>query len=166
MIQMFPVDSHDRMIGVLPFFHSFGFTGTLWFPMVAGFGALYVPNPMDAKAVGELVGEVRRHDADRHADVLHGVHPQVLAGGVRDAALRDRGGGEAARADRARRSRRSSGSTSSKATAAPSCRRSCPRTTRTAPEGQVGAQARHGRPSAAGRRRARSSIRTPARPRR
>jgi len=57
MIQMFPVDSHDRMIGVLPFFHSFGFTGTLWFPMVAGFGALYVPNPMDAKAVGQLAGK-------------------------------------------------------------------------------------------------------------
>ena len=64
---MFPVDSHDRMIGVLPFFHSFGFTGTLWFPMVAGFGALYIPNPMDAKAVGQL-GEVRRHDADRAVD--------------------------------------------------------------------------------------------------
>jgi acyl-[acyl-carrier-protein]-phospholipid O-acyltransferase/long-chain-fatty-acid--[acyl-carrier-protein] ligase len=57
MIQLFSVDSHDRIIGVLPFFHSFGFTGTLWFPMVAGFAALYVPNPMDAKAVGTLAGK-------------------------------------------------------------------------------------------------------------
>ena len=26
------------MLGVLPFFHSFGFTGTLWFPLIAGIG--------------------------------------------------------------------------------------------------------------------------------
>jgi acyl-[acyl-carrier-protein]-phospholipid O-acyltransferase / long-chain-fatty-acid--[acyl-carrier-protein] ligase len=57
MIQLFPVRTEDRIIGVLPFFHSFGFTGTLWFPMVAGFGALYVPNPMDARAVGLLAGK-------------------------------------------------------------------------------------------------------------
>ena len=54
MCQVFWVTPKDRMIGVLPFFHSFGFTGTLWFPLVSGFGTLFVPNPMDAKAVGEL----------------------------------------------------------------------------------------------------------------
>ena len=54
MGQVFWATPRDRMIGVLPFFHSFGFTGTLWFPLVLGFGALYVPNPLDAKAVGEL----------------------------------------------------------------------------------------------------------------
>ena len=27
--QVFGLDDHDRMLGVLPFFHSFGFTGTL-----------------------------------------------------------------------------------------------------------------------------------------
>ncbi len=54
MGQVFWVTPQDRMIGVLPFFHSFGFTGTLWFPLVLGFGTLYVPNPLDAKAVGHL----------------------------------------------------------------------------------------------------------------
>ena len=48
------------MVGVLPFFHSFGFTGTLWLPLVAGFGVVYHPNPMDAKTIGELAGEVSR----------------------------------------------------------------------------------------------------------
>ena len=33
------------MVGVLPFFHSFGFTGTLWFPMITGFGVAYHPEP-------------------------------------------------------------------------------------------------------------------------
>jgi len=36
--QIFPMDPSDCFIGVLPFFHSFGFTGTLWFPLVTGFG--------------------------------------------------------------------------------------------------------------------------------
>jgi acyl-[acyl-carrier-protein]-phospholipid O-acyltransferase/long-chain-fatty-acid--[acyl-carrier-protein] ligase len=40
---------------VLPFFHSFGFTVTIWFPMLAGCGVVYHPNPTDARAIGELV---------------------------------------------------------------------------------------------------------------
>ena len=52
--QVFWVTKDDRVMGVLPFFHSFGFMGTLWFPLVAGFGAVYHPNPLDAKAIGEL----------------------------------------------------------------------------------------------------------------
>jgi acyl-[acyl-carrier-protein]-phospholipid O-acyltransferase/long-chain-fatty-acid--[acyl-carrier-protein] ligase len=53
--QIFWVSKEDRILGVLPFFHSFGFMGTLWFPLVAGFGVAYHPNPIDAKAIGELV---------------------------------------------------------------------------------------------------------------
>lgn len=53
--QIFWVTREDRVMGVLPFFHSFGFTGTLWFPLIARFGAVYHPNPMDAKTVGEMV---------------------------------------------------------------------------------------------------------------
>jgi acyl-[acyl-carrier-protein]-phospholipid O-acyltransferase/long-chain-fatty-acid--[acyl-carrier-protein] ligase len=45
----------DRMMGVLPLFHSFGFTGTLWLPLLAGFGVVYHPNPTDAKTVGETI---------------------------------------------------------------------------------------------------------------
>lgn len=53
--QIFWVTQEDRILGVLPFFHSFGFMGTLWFPLIAGFGVAYHPNPIDAKAIGELV---------------------------------------------------------------------------------------------------------------
>ncbi|MFQ5579155.1 MAG: acyl-[ACP]--phospholipid O-acyltransferase [Nitrospiria bacterium] len=55
LAQLFWVTRKDKMMGVLPFFHSFGFTGTLWFPMIAGFGAVYHPSPMDAKMIGALV---------------------------------------------------------------------------------------------------------------
>lgn len=57
--QVFWVNPKDRVMGVLPFFHSFGFTGTLWFPLISGFGAVYHPNPTDAKTIGELVGKYK-----------------------------------------------------------------------------------------------------------
>jgi acyl-[acyl-carrier-protein]-phospholipid O-acyltransferase/long-chain-fatty-acid--[acyl-carrier-protein] ligase len=57
--QLFQLTPRDVMMGVLPFFHSFGFTGTLWLPMISGFGVAFHPNPMDAKTVGELAGRYR-----------------------------------------------------------------------------------------------------------
>lgn len=55
VLQIFALDDRDRIIGVLPFFHSFGFMATIWLPIIAGCGAAYHPNPTDAKAIGELV---------------------------------------------------------------------------------------------------------------
>ncbi|HMP83640.1 MAG TPA: MFS transporter, partial [Verrucomicrobiota bacterium] len=55
MEQVFGVTHRDRFLGVLPFFHSFGFTGTLCLPAVLGLGAVYHVNPLDAKTVGPLV---------------------------------------------------------------------------------------------------------------
>jgi acyl-[acyl-carrier-protein]-phospholipid O-acyltransferase/long-chain-fatty-acid--[acyl-carrier-protein] ligase len=57
--QLFWVTRKDRMMGVLPFFHSFGFTGTLWFPLLSGFGVAYHPNPLDAKTIGEMVAKYK-----------------------------------------------------------------------------------------------------------
>jgi acyl-[acyl-carrier-protein]-phospholipid O-acyltransferase/long-chain-fatty-acid--[acyl-carrier-protein] ligase len=51
---LFRLTSDDVVLGVLPFFHSFGYTVTLWLPMVVGFGAAYHPNPTDAKTIGEM----------------------------------------------------------------------------------------------------------------
>jgi acyl-[acyl-carrier-protein]-phospholipid O-acyltransferase/long-chain-fatty-acid--[acyl-carrier-protein] ligase len=53
--QLFWIGPNDRIAGVLPFFHSFGFTVTIWFPLIAGCGVVYHPNPTEAAAVGELV---------------------------------------------------------------------------------------------------------------
>jgi acyl-[acyl-carrier-protein]-phospholipid O-acyltransferase / long-chain-fatty-acid--[acyl-carrier-protein] ligase len=57
--QVFWITSEDRIAGVLPFFHSFGFAVTVWFPLITGCGVAYHPNPMDARAVGELVAKYR-----------------------------------------------------------------------------------------------------------
>jgi acyl-[acyl-carrier-protein]-phospholipid O-acyltransferase/long-chain-fatty-acid--[acyl-carrier-protein] ligase len=57
--QLFWVTREDRMMGVLPFFHSFGFTGTLWFPLLSGFGVAYHPNPLDSKTIGEMVAKYK-----------------------------------------------------------------------------------------------------------
>jgi len=55
--QIFNLSKHDCMLGALPFFHSFGYTYTLWFPMIQGFPAVYHPNPMDAKTIGEMAAK-------------------------------------------------------------------------------------------------------------
>ncbi|HEY0565787.1 MAG TPA: AMP-binding protein [Terriglobales bacterium] len=52
--QIFHFVPKDKMIGVLPFFHSFGFTVTLWLPPIFGIGAIYHANPLDAQVIGEL----------------------------------------------------------------------------------------------------------------
>ena len=53
--QVFALHGHDRFLGILPFFHSFGFTGTLALPGVLGVGVAYHANPLDAKTIGPLV---------------------------------------------------------------------------------------------------------------
>jgi acyl-[acyl-carrier-protein]-phospholipid O-acyltransferase / long-chain-fatty-acid--[acyl-carrier-protein] ligase len=53
--QMFDFGPQDRFLGILPFFHSFGFTATLIAPMLMGVGVAYHPNPLDAKPIGSLV---------------------------------------------------------------------------------------------------------------
>jgi len=53
--QVFGFGARDRILGVLPFFHSFGFTATLALPAALGVGVVYHANPLDAKTVGRLV---------------------------------------------------------------------------------------------------------------
>jgi acyl-[acyl-carrier-protein]-phospholipid O-acyltransferase/long-chain-fatty-acid--[acyl-carrier-protein] ligase len=59
MDQVFGFTRKDRLLGILPFFHSFGFTGTLWAPAMLGLGAVFYPNPLDAKSIGPLVSQYK-----------------------------------------------------------------------------------------------------------
>ena len=132
------------ILGVLPFFHSFGFTGTLWFPLLDGFGAAYHPNPMDAKTIGELAAPPQGDPADQHADLLPGVHPQVPAGAVRASRATPSSAPKSCASRSRRRSARSSASICSRATAARRWRRSSRSTCRTSTIGaehQIGTQA-------------------------
>jgi acyl-[acyl-carrier-protein]-phospholipid O-acyltransferase/long-chain-fatty-acid--[acyl-carrier-protein] ligase len=56
---VFRVNLNDNVCSALPFFHSLGFTGTLWFPLVSGFSAAYHPNPMDGEKIAQVVREHR-----------------------------------------------------------------------------------------------------------
>jgi acyl-[acyl-carrier-protein]-phospholipid O-acyltransferase/long-chain-fatty-acid--[acyl-carrier-protein] ligase len=59
MGQTFMLEPKDVLLGVLPFFHSFGFTVTLWLTAVLGCGVAYHPSPLDLTAVSELVRDYR-----------------------------------------------------------------------------------------------------------
>jgi acyl-[acyl-carrier-protein]-phospholipid O-acyltransferase/long-chain-fatty-acid--[acyl-carrier-protein] ligase len=54
VIQVIDPTSKDRVIGVLPLFHSFGFLVNLTVPFMVGAAAVYHSNPLDSKEVGEL----------------------------------------------------------------------------------------------------------------
>jgi acyl-[acyl-carrier-protein]-phospholipid O-acyltransferase/long-chain-fatty-acid--[acyl-carrier-protein] ligase len=55
MGQVFGFEDRDRVLGILPFFHSFGFTAALALPTALGVGVVYHPNPLDGKVIGQLV---------------------------------------------------------------------------------------------------------------
>ena len=55
--QTVAVRETDRFLGVLPFFHSFGFTATLTLPATLGVGVVFHPNPLDSKTIGPLVAQ-------------------------------------------------------------------------------------------------------------
>ncbi len=56
-LMVFKVLKGDKLCGILPFFHSFGLTCTMWLPLVAGVPACFVPNPLDGKLVGDTIHE-------------------------------------------------------------------------------------------------------------
>ncbi len=53
--QVFALTAKDQLLGMLPFFHSFGFMGALALPATLGVGVVYHPNPLDSKSIGHLV---------------------------------------------------------------------------------------------------------------
>jgi acyl-[acyl-carrier-protein]-phospholipid O-acyltransferase/long-chain-fatty-acid--[acyl-carrier-protein] ligase len=53
------------LLGCLPVFHSFGFTVTLWYPLIRGCGVVTVPSPLDTRKIIEAI-------RDEHATVLLG----------------------------------------------------------------------------------------------
>jgi acyl-[acyl-carrier-protein]-phospholipid O-acyltransferase/long-chain-fatty-acid--[acyl-carrier-protein] ligase len=58
-IQGFPLNKGDRVMGILPFFHSFGYTGTLWLVLTQRLSAVYHTNPLEAKQIGGMVAQYK-----------------------------------------------------------------------------------------------------------
>ncbi len=48
------LDEHDMVLGILPFFHSFGFTVGLWSVLALGPRGCYHFSPLDAKIIGKM----------------------------------------------------------------------------------------------------------------
>jgi acyl-[acyl-carrier-protein]-phospholipid O-acyltransferase / long-chain-fatty-acid--[acyl-carrier-protein] ligase len=55
--QVFFLHADDRIMGILPFFHSFGFTATLCLPAATGIGVVFHPNPLDSRVIGGLINK-------------------------------------------------------------------------------------------------------------
>ncbi len=53
--QLLHIDKRDKVLGILPFFHSFGYLATLWFPTIHGSGVIFHPSPLDAGGIGDLI---------------------------------------------------------------------------------------------------------------
>ena len=60
------------MLGILPFFHSFGFTVTIWTALCLGKKVVYHFNPLDARTIGKLCEEHKVTLLIGHA-VVHAV---------------------------------------------------------------------------------------------
>lgn len=56
---VFASTPRDNVCAALPFFHSLGFTATIWFPLLSGFSATYHANPLDGAMIARLVRENR-----------------------------------------------------------------------------------------------------------
>jgi len=55
MTQVFSFTSEDKILGILPFFHAFGYTVTLWLAATYGVGVVFHPSPLEAQIIGDLV---------------------------------------------------------------------------------------------------------------
>lgn len=78
VLRVIALHKDDRLIGILPPFHSFGLTCTMLVPLCGGVPTVYYPNPMEASFVGRLIEAYR-------VTMLIGT-PTFLGGIVRAAA--------------------------------------------------------------------------------
>lgn len=49
----------EKLLACLPTFHSFGFTVTLWYPLLTGLKIVTLPSPLETKRCGEAVRDER-----------------------------------------------------------------------------------------------------------
>lgn len=47
----------EKMFGCLPLFHSFGFTATLWYPVIQGVSLVAAPSPLEVRKNTEIIRE-------------------------------------------------------------------------------------------------------------
>ena len=55
-LQVLALGPGDTLLGILPFFHSFGYTVTLWANLIGTSKSVYHSNPLEAKRIGKICG--------------------------------------------------------------------------------------------------------------
>src|SRR5207237_2536811 len=53
--QLLDAKKTDAILASLPFFHTFGSTVTLWYPLIEGVRIVTYPNPLDAAKCAALI---------------------------------------------------------------------------------------------------------------
>ncbi len=51
------LDRREKLLAFLPIFHSFGFTVTLWYPLIYGLKLVTLPSPLDTKRIAQAVAD-------------------------------------------------------------------------------------------------------------
>ncbi len=85
----------EVLLGVLPFFHSFGFTITIWTAICLNKKVVYHFNPLDARTIGKLCERAQGDALDGHAVVHAVVLEELRTAPVQDDHALDRGGRKA-----------------------------------------------------------------------
>ncbi len=58
-MEVFPHHKDSCIVGYLPIFHSFGHMATIWLPLTLGLRAIFHPNPLEPKVIGDLVQQYK-----------------------------------------------------------------------------------------------------------
>lgn len=53
------IGNKDNLMASLPFFHSFGYTGSIWFPLLSGFSVTFHSNPLESTKIVSLIKKNR-----------------------------------------------------------------------------------------------------------
>jgi acyl-[acyl-carrier-protein]-phospholipid O-acyltransferase/long-chain-fatty-acid--[acyl-carrier-protein] ligase len=57
--EVFRITADDVAVGILPFFHSFGYTASMWLVLALDAAGAYHFSPLDAQQVGKLIGKYK-----------------------------------------------------------------------------------------------------------
>jgi len=59
IFELLELSDSDKILGSLPLFHSFGFTGTMMLPLLGGIPVVFSPNPLDASQIVRVISKER-----------------------------------------------------------------------------------------------------------
>ena len=49
------LDKKQKLLACLPIFHSFGFTATMWYPLLSGLRCVTLPSPLETRRIAETI---------------------------------------------------------------------------------------------------------------